>query len=121
VTAIRLLVVDDDPMQIELVERALSRDGFDVRGVSSAAEIASSAASLKPQLVLLDVNMPDLTPERAIELVRSAAGGARIVLYSAWEQAKLRTLATRLGADAFLSKSESVFVIGKRLRDLIER
>lgn len=118
-SSIRLLVIDDDPMQIELVERALSRDGFELRGASSCQGLAALTADFLPQLVLLDVNMPDTPPERVIALVRDAAGGARIVLYSAWEESKLRTLAAQLGADAFISKSESVFSISGRLRDLL--
>lgn len=119
-TAIRLLVVDDDPMQIELVERALSRDGFDVRGVSSPAAIGDAAKAFMPALVLLDVNMPETSPEQVIAIVRDAAAGARIVLYSAWEDSKLRGLANQLGADAYISKSESVFAIGGRLRELVQ-
>ena len=116
--ALRVLVVDDDPLQLELVERALSRDGFELRGVSSCHELAAAAQSFNPVLVLLDVNMPDTPPERVIALVREAAASARIVLYSAWEDSKLRALANKLGADAYISKSESVFSIGERLRDL---
>lgn len=116
---IRLLVVDDDPLQIELVERALSRDGFELRGVGTCQGLAELTQGFAPQLVLLDVNMPDTVPEQVIALVREAAGGARIVLYSAWEESKLKTLAARLGADAFISKSESVFSIGTRLRHLL--
>jgi DNA-binding response OmpR family regulator len=119
VSSIRLLVVDDDPMQIELVERALSRDGFELRGAGSCQELAKLTQDFAPQLVLLDVNMPDTPPEQVIALVREAAGDARVVLYSAWEESKLRTLAARLGADAFITKSESVFSIGGRLRDLL--
>jgi DNA-binding response OmpR family regulator len=119
VTSIRLLVVDDDPMQIELVERALARDGFELRGVSSCQAVASATEDFAPDLVLLDVNMPGTPPERVIALVREGARGARVILYSAWEESKLRSLAARLGADAFISKSESVFSIGGRLRDLV--
>lgn len=118
-TAIRVLVVDDDPMQIELVERALSRDGFEMRGVSSCDAVAAVVTEFVPEIVLLDVNMPDSPPERVIASVREAAAGARIVLYSAWEDARLRTLTAHLGADAFISKSESVFSIAGRLRDLL--
>ena len=115
---LRVLVVDDDPLQLELVERALSRDGFELRGISSCQELAAAARAFVPQLVLLDVNMPDTPPERVVALVRDAAASARIVLYSAWEDSKLRALASKLGADAYISKSESVFSIGERLRDL---
>ena len=115
----RLLVIDDDPMQLELVDRALSREGFELRGVSSLQAVAATTTDFAPELVLLDVNMPDASPEQVIELVREAAGRARIVLYSAWEESKLRAIATRLGADAYISKSESVFSIAGRLKELI--
>jgi two-component system OmpR family response regulator len=115
---LRLLVVDDDPLQLELVDRALSREGFELRGVTSCEEIAAATRGFAPDLVLLDVNMADTPPERVIGIVREVAGTARVVLYSAWEASKLRALATTLGADAYISKSESVFSIGGRLRDL---
>jgi DNA-binding NarL/FixJ family response regulator len=115
---IRVLVIDDDPMQLELVERALSRGGFEICGVGSLGELASEAARFGPQLVLVDVNMPDVTPERAIEIVRASAAGARVLLYSAWEDAKLRVLAQRLDVDGYISKSESLVGIERRLRQL---
>ena len=90
-----------------------------MRGASSCEELDGLTKGFAPEVVLLDVNMPDTSPERVIALVREAAGGARIVLYSAWEESKLRTLAARLGADAFISKSVSVFSIGSRLRELL--
>jgi DNA-binding response OmpR family regulator len=119
VTPIRVLVIDDDPMQIELVERALSREGFELKGVSTLAEVSTTAKAFVPQLVLLDINMPESSPEQVIARIRDAVPGSRIVLYSAWDDSKLRGLAGRLGADAFISKSESVFAIGSRLRDVI--
>ena len=118
---LRLLVIDDDPLQLELLERALSRDGFEVRGVDTLAALRAEAARSAPDLVLVDVNLPDLEPEQVIQLVRDVARGARIVLYSAWEESKLRALVARAGADAFLSKSESVLALGPRLRELAGR
>jgi DNA-binding response OmpR family regulator len=117
-SGIRLLVVDDDDLQIELVERALTRDGFDVRGARNLEELSSLASSFAPEIILLDVNMPDVTSERTVALARSAAPTARLVLYSAWEESRLKKLAAQHGADAFISKSESVFAIGPKLRTL---
>jgi DNA-binding NarL/FixJ family response regulator len=116
--AIRLLVVDDDPLQVELVQRALQRDGFDVRGVIRFADLAGEAQRFAPAVVLLDVNMPDAPEGGLIGAVREAAPGARVVLYSAWEDAKLRVLVRELGADGYISKSESVMAIGRRLHEL---
>jgi two-component system OmpR family response regulator len=114
----RVLVVDDEPMQLELVQRGLAHDGFEVRGVTTVAEMAIEAIRFAPGIVLLDVNMPDATGEHTIAIAREAAPDARIVLFSAWEDSRLRVLAATLGADGFLSKSESVLAIGRRLRAL---
>jgi DNA-binding response OmpR family regulator len=114
----RVLVVDDDPLQVELVQRGLSRDGFEVRGVTTIAEMAAEARRFAPAIVLIDVNMPDAPGERTVALARGAAPGALVVLYSAWEPDKLRVLAARLGADGFISKSDSIVAFGRRLREL---
>jgi DNA-binding response OmpR family regulator len=117
----RVLVVDDDPMQVELVERGLSRDGFEVRGVTTVHEMALEARRFAPNILLIDVNMPDASGDRTVAAAREAAPGARVVLYSAWEESKLRVLATQLGADGFISKSDSVVSFGRRLRNLKPR
>jgi len=114
----RVLVVDDDPMQLELVQRGLQRDGFEVRGVATVAELAIEARRFAPAIVLIDVNLPDSSGAQVVAVAREAAPGARIVLYSAWEESRLRLLAAELGADGYLSKSESVITLGRRLRDL---
>ena len=115
---IRVLMIDDDPMQLELVDRALARDGFEVRAVTTVDELVREAARFAPHLVLIDVNMPDAPSDETIAAARAAAPTARLVLYSAWEDSKLRALAERLGVHGFISKSESVFGIAKRLRAL---
>ena len=115
---LRLLLVDDDAMQLELVERALSRDGFDVRGASSLHALKQLAAELRPELVLVDVNMPEAPLAQVVAAVRGAAPTARVILYSAWEEAKLKKLAGELAVDGYVSKSESVFALGPKLRKL---
>jgi DNA-binding response OmpR family regulator len=116
VSSIRLLVVDDDELQVELVARALARDGFEVRGAGTLAELGSVAAAFAPELILLDVNMPDAPADQSVAAARAAAPSAQLVLYSAWEESKLRKLAHELGVETFFSKSESVFGIGAKLR-----
>ena len=116
--SVRLLVVEDDVMQSELVERALGRDGFEVRAAATLGEISRVVSGWAPELVLIDVNLPDTTSGQAVALLRELAPTAKLVLYSAWEESKLRTLSRELGTEGFISKSESVFSIGGRLREL---
>ena len=114
----RIMVVDDDPLQVELVQRGLSRDGFEVHGVTTIREMALEARRFLPNILLIDVNMPDAPGDRMVAMAREAAPGARIVLYSAWEESKLRVLSAQLGADGFISKSDSVVTFGRKLRAL---
>ena len=118
----RVLVVDDDPMQLDLVQRGLSRDGFEVKSVMALSEVAQAGEVKRfaPDIILLDMNMPD-APDHTIALARDLMPGARVVLYSAWEDSKLRVRALQLGADGFISKSESVVALGRRLHDLQRR
>jgi len=115
---IRLLVVEDDAMQSEMVERALGRDGFEVRVARSVGEVRTALHGFPAELVLVDVNMPDAPEGQMVGLVRDLVPSARVFLYSAWEESKLRKLAKALGAHGFISKSESVFAIAGRLREI---
>ena len=115
---VRLLVIEDDVMQSEMVERALGRDGFEVRIARSIGELRTVVGDFVPELVLVDVNMPDAPDGQMVGLVRDLVPTARVVLYSAWEEPKLRKLARELGGHGFISKSESVFAIAGRLREL---
>jgi DNA-binding NarL/FixJ family response regulator len=114
---LRLLVVDDDPTHLELVERVLSRD-FDVRCAVTQADLEREATKFAPELLLVDMNMPDLPSDRAIALARAAAPAIRVYIYSAWDDAKLRSRCHELGADGYLSKSVSVMEMGGRLMAL---
>jgi len=118
---LRLIVVDDDELQLELMERSLSRDGFEVGRAASAGALMTEAKRLAPAVILMDVNMPDEPADRMIAIAREAAPNARVFLYSAWEPSRLRALASQLGADGFISKSESVTMIGARIRELFFR
>lgn len=112
----RLLLVDDDAMQLELVERALGRDGFEITKASTLDEIRANTAA--PEMVLVDVNMPDAPVEQVVATVRQVAPGAKVILYSAWEASRLRRVAADTGADGFVSKSESVFTLAATLKKL---
>jgi DNA-binding response OmpR family regulator len=118
---IRILVVDDDEMQLAMIERALPADWFTVRCVGSINDMLGAGKSFDPEIVLVDVNMPDVAEGTSVvALAREAGPKSRVVLYSAWEESRLRQLAAQLGADAYISKSVSVIGIGKRLQELVK-
>jgi DNA-binding response OmpR family regulator len=105
-TKIRVLVVDDDPDQLELVRRTLVPHGFDVQTHNSALGVSNLVRHGAPDLVLLDVNFPALKGDQVVGLARRyAPANTKFILYSAADEARLRSLALASGADGYLSKS----------------
>ncbi len=101
----RILVVDDDHDQLELMRRTLSPH-FDVQTHDSALGVSNLVRQGAPDLVLLDVHFPALKGDQVVSLARRhAPPGTQFILYSASDEAKLRSLARASGADGYLSKS----------------
>jgi DNA-binding response OmpR family regulator len=103
---VRVLVVDDDPDQLELVRRTLVPHGFEVQTHNSALGVSNLVRNGEPDLVLLDVNFPALKGDQVVSLARRyAPRDTKFILYSAADEARLRSLALASGADGYLSKS----------------
>ncbi len=95
---VRLLVVDDDPMQLELVQRALGYDGFVVDTSSAPASAVVALEQFRPQIVLVDVNIPGMSNLDLRGFVARGSDRARVLLFSAADTTQLRRLAAELGA-----------------------
>jgi two-component system, OmpR family, response regulator len=116
---LKVLLVDDDIATVELTCRLLRAHGFESTGTTSAIGATSLVALMRPDIVLLDVNLPQLPGDRLLTLLRrDAPPETRFVLYSAEDEATLRRLAREVCADAWLSKSVPFSEIDVRLRRL---
>jgi DNA-binding response OmpR family regulator len=105
-TKVRVLVVDDDPDQLELVRRTLIAHGFDVQTHNSALGVSNLVRTVEPDLVLLDVNFPALKGDQVVGLARRyAPRDTKFILYSAADESRLRALVQASGADGYLCKS----------------
>jgi two-component system, cell cycle response regulator len=103
----KIIIVEDDPMLVEIYEKKLSAAGFEVKVVSSGATVQSEMASWKPDIVLLDMVLPDMDGFEILEAVKKDEEIKNIPVYvfsnlSAKEDIE-RT--TALGAAGFLTKS----------------
>ncbi|WP_375770345.1 response regulator [Archangium gephyra] len=105
VPKVRVLVVDDDPDLLELVRRTLTPH-FEVQTHHSALGVSNLVRNGEPDLVMLDVNFPALKGDQVVSLARRyAPRNTKFILYSASDEARLRSLARASGADGYLSKS----------------
>jgi DNA-binding NarL/FixJ family response regulator len=103
----RILIVDDHPLTRDALAGLLAANGFDVVGqAGGGAEAIEQARSLRPDLVLLDLSMPDMDGLTALPQVREAAPDAEVVVLTASEDEDNLLGAIRAGAAGYLLKSE---------------
>lgn len=103
----RILIVDDHPLTREALAGLLAQNDFDVVGqAGSGAEAIALAGELRPDLVLLDLSMPEMSGLEALPDVRRAAPGAEVVVLTASEDEDSLLGAIRGGAAGYLLKSE---------------
>lgn len=116
---LKVVVVDDDEGQLRLVASMLRSDGFDV----ATAEVPFGASNLvrqfRPDIVLLDMQLPGLSGDRLLEVIREVAEkSTQLVLYSAADKDILRSRAQRVGADGWIQKDFAEGALAQQLRTL---
>ncbi len=110
-----VLVVDDEPAILRAVRANLSRHGFHVETAENGAEALESCARLHPDLILLDLGLPDMDGMEVIRDVRSRDNTPIVVLSVRGAEAD-KVAALDLGADDYLSKPFGVDELLARIR-----
>ncbi len=106
---VRLLIVDDHAMLRESLSFVLDAQGFDVVGTSADGRAAAAdAEQLQPDVILLDILMPELNGLIALRLIRKYCPAARVLILSACEDGAQVAAALRAGAHGYVVKSSEV-------------
>jgi DNA-binding NarL/FixJ family response regulator len=111
---VRILVVDDHPIVRDgLVAMLGTQSDLDVVGEAGTGTHALRAAlELRPDVILLDMELPELSGTDVIQRVREQAPGIRIVVFTAFDRDEQVASAVRAGAEGYLLKGaprEEVF------------
>ncbi len=117
---LRIVLVDDDRMWLSLTSALADKDeGVELVGRSSTgAETMQVVAQEQPDLVLLDLAMPDVDGLTMLPNLLKVAPGCRIVMVTGNDYAPLRQMAKEAGAIGLLPK-EPLASLFDRLRDLL--
>lgn len=114
----RVLVVDDHPSFRRCARALLAEEGFEVVGeAGDGATALALAAELAPELVLLDIQLPDLDGFEVASRLLARDPGLAIVLVSSRERSDYGSLVEQSGARGFVSKAE---LSGAALERLLE-
>lgn len=98
-----ILVVDDEPQIRRLLRTALERAGYGVAEAATAREAIRAVPMVKPDVVLLDLGLPDRDGLEIVPLI-VRAGGANVLVVSAREAVEEKVAALDLGAVDFVTK-----------------
>jgi DNA-binding NarL/FixJ family response regulator len=115
---IRVLVVDDHPVVRDGLAAALEphQDIVLVGGAGSIADAVASAERQKPDVVVLDLELPDGDGGTAIPQLLQVAPGVGIVVFTAYDTDERVIQAVKAGARGYLLKGTSVDEIGRAIR-----
>lgn len=113
--AIRILVVDDEPQIQRFLKLGLEAGGFAVSSAATAAEAIKAIASSAPDLVLLDLGLPDLDGKDVIRQAR-AFSQVPIIIVSARDREAEKIEALDLGADDYVNKPFGIGELLARIR-----
>ncbi len=116
----RILLVDDDPHLREVVRYALQRAGHDVREEGDGVQALAAAASWQPDLLVLDVLMPEMDGLEVCRQLRQTSQVPILFLSSRGEEVD-RVLGLEMGGDDYLTKPFSPRELVSRVKDVLRR
>ncbi|MFI2431450.1 response regulator transcription factor [Streptomyces sp. NPDC018693] len=116
-----LLVVDDEQGVREMLTMALEFVGFEVRSAATGRQALECATRCVPDLVLLDINLPDLDGYEVCRLLRERGMAMPVLFLSARSDLDDRVRGLDLGGDDFVTKPFELKEVAARVRALLRR
>ena len=117
----KVLIVDDDLETIKLLETVVQMDGHETEQVQESRNAIQVVESFMPDIVLLDIMMPDINGIAICKLIKSNPHTSKIkvMMVSALSDDGSRKDAQNAGADQFVTKPILPRLFAQQVRDLI--
>lgn len=116
----KILVLDDEPLILELLQASLSRDGFSVLCVASEQEFWKAVKLHEINLFLLDLNLPDGNGLDIAKKIRATSDVGIIILSGRTDEID-RIVSLELGADDYVTKPYSPRELSARIKSVLRR
>jgi two-component system, OmpR family, response regulator len=120
-TEATLLVVEDDPNILELLSASLRFAGFEVATATTGGQAVTAARTRRPDLVVLDVMLPDLDGFEVIRQLRQGGRRTPVVFLTARDATDDKIRGLTLGGDDYVTKPFSLEELTARIRAVLRR
>jgi DNA-binding response OmpR family regulator len=115
-----ILLIDDESANQALIGRALERDGYNVVGALDAATGMAAFQRESPDLVLLDLMLPDMDGREVCRLIRNQSD-VPIIMVTALDEEVDKVIGLEIGADDYITKPFGMRELRSRVRALLRR
>jgi len=118
----RILLIDDSEIALLMEKAVLEQRGYEVRPTSTLAAFESTLKCWRPDLILTDIHMPEAKGTDICRVLKHEydTQDIPIVLFSSLSDGELGKLAEQVGADGFLSKSNGLDALARKIDEIVE-
>ena len=115
----RILLVEDDPSTVELMQRLLTRSGYDVRSAASYTEALHTATEWLPDLLISDLALPGKSGLQVLTMMREAYPGLKGIVVSGYTSAEDKERSRAAGFAEHLGKPVNIAQLTDTIRRLL--
>jgi two-component system OmpR family response regulator len=117
----RVLVVDDEPNIVDVVSMALRFQGFEVASAGTGAEAISQVSAFRPDLIVLDVMLPDMEGFEVARRLGAERARVPIIFLTARDATDDKIRGLSIGGDDYVTKPFSLEELVARIRTVLRR
>jgi len=119
----KILIVDDDKQATDLLQKILSSEGYETTAVNDSSKAVQIADSIHPNLIILDLMMPDPDGFKVCRMLRQIPSFifTPIIIVTALDDTDSRVVAFGAGADDYLTKPFHISELSYRVKDLLSK
>ena len=117
----RVLVVDDEPNIVDVISMALRFQGFEVESAGTGADAIAAVAAFKPELIVLDVMLPDMEGFDVARRLGAERARVPILFLTARDSTEDKIRGLTIGGDDYVTKPFSLEELIARIRSVLRR
>jgi len=118
---LKLMIVDDDPVALAMAAAVLEGQGHQVIARENALGTTAAVVQERPDVIVLDLNMPGLSGPALLESIREKDGDVAVIFYSGQESAELDRIVAETGALGAVVKAVDAGALASAFEALLSR